>query len=442
MRRLTKVAILAAAMMAAAVAEAAAGLTFTGSQMAVLEAEPAAQSGLGNVYVLYQTQGVEAVYTAASPTAEVRWYKYSLLGGGFAEELTAAVTHAGKEWRLQLAAGDMGYIVEEGDSRYCCWVVDYSAHRLEVRGIEPVTDGEDQCGDVTLRVDGSGDRIYYTGIAGTQHELSRRIRVTYQTLVYDQEDDLYLQDKAESIFAWLPETIHTKAPLCDTRFTLRGDTFLQQWGYGLSVTSGAYTAVAVEAATTATAEGSVNANEQTVGGGSALGGSAPAVIRFSAAVTDAVVFKEWQFSRYPDFDVIDLRVNDLDVTRTFDEQGSTYARFVAANADGDCEHYGETYQVFIGDSALECPNVFSPGASPGVNDEWKVSYKSIVEFECHIFNRYGTKMCAFRDPAKGWDGKYGGKLVPAGVYYYVINAKGADGRVYKLSGDINIINYK
>ena len=40
------------------------------------------------------------------------------------------------------------------------------------------------------------------------------------------------------------------------------------------------------------------------------------------------------------------------------------------------------------------------------------------------------------------DGKYKGKYVPAGTYYYVIKARGSDGRDYKLSGDINIINSK
>ena len=98
--------------------------------------------------------------------------------------------------------------------------------------------------------------------------------------------------------------------------------------------------------------------------------------------------------------------------------------------------------MFIGESRLEIPNAFSPGASPGVNDEWKVSYKSLVEFECHIFNRWGVKMCSFTDPALGWDGKYGCKLVPAGTYYYVIKARGSDGVEYKKSGDINIINYR
>ena len=96
----------------------------------------------------------------------------------------------------------------------------------------------------------------------------------------------------------------------------------------------------------------------------------------------------------------------------------------------------------VGESNLLCPNAFSPQASPGVNDEWKVSYKSIISFECHIFNRWGTELFSFTDPSVGWDGKYKGKYVPAGTYYYVIKARGSDGRDYKLSGDINIINSK
>ena len=50
-------------------------------------------------------------------------------------------------------------------------------------------------------------------------------------------------------------------------------------------------------------------------------------------------------------------------------------------------------------------------------------------------------MTHFTDPAEGWDGTYRGKLVPPGVYYYVIKATGTDGQEYKLAGDINILKY-
>ncbi|MCH5327101.1 MAG: gliding motility-associated C-terminal domain-containing protein [Duncaniella sp.] len=137
-----------------------------------------------------------------------------------------------------------------------------------------------------------------------------------------------------------------------------------------------------------------------------------------------------------------MREPDLDFSYTFTEQGSVFVRFYCANADASCDAYGETYEISIGVSSLKCPNAFSPLNEDGVNDEWKVSYSSIVSFQCSIYNRYGREMISFTDPAAGWDGRYGGKLVPAGVYYYVIKARGADGKEYKLSGDINIVDYK
>ncbi|WP_305257394.1 T9SS type B sorting domain-containing protein [uncultured Duncaniella sp.] len=95
----------------------------------------------------------------------------------------------------------------------------------------------------------------------------------------------------------------------------------------------------------------------------------------------------------------------------------------------------------VGASSLKCPNAFSPNGD-GINDEWKVSYSGIVGFECSIFDRYGHKMISFSDPSQGWDGRHNGKNVPSGAYYYVIKARGADGKDYKLSGDINIVNYR
>ena len=116
-------------------------------------------------------------------------------------------------------------------------------------------------------------------------------------------------------------------------------------------------------------------------------------------------------------------------------------RFTANNADGTCPYEGAVYEIVIGESRLDIPNAFSPQASPGTNDEWKVSYKSLTSFECHIFNRWGKELFSTTDPAQGWDGRSGGKYVPAGVYYYVIKATGADGIKYNKAGDINIINY-
>ena len=54
----------------------------------------------------------------------------------------------------------------------------------------------------------------------------------------------------------------------------------------------------------------------------------------------------------------------------------------------------------------------------------------------------GEQIYHYQDPSGGWDGRYHGKLVPPGVYYYVIEARGADGQKYKLKGHINILRSK
>jgi gliding motility-associated-like protein len=124
-------------------------------------------------------------------------------------------------------------------------------------------------------------------------------------------------------------------------------------------------------------------------------------------------------------------------------------RYVVNNAAGTCPAYGEDivtgddyYTISISESQLECPNIFSPGSTPEVNDVWKVSYKSLVEFHCWIFNRWGNLVYEYTDPAGGWDGTYRGQLVDTGVYYYVVTAVGSDGVKYKRRGDINILKYK
>ena len=273
--------------------------------------------------------------------------------------------------------------------------------------------------------------------------LSRDLILKYNTLAFNAESNSYEQTPQQQHEDFITGEIHIPAPLCSTDFTLSGDRFLNAWGRGVSVTSSTYTARAVEAVTSAVQEKRDNDNEQkTDGDGSALGGSAPVTVTFEAQVTDAAIYHEWQFAFDPSFDIIDMRNSELSVTRTFNEYGTVYARFICGDDSGECTWTSETYTIAVGESRLECPNAFSPGSSEGVNDEWKVSYKSIVKFDCHIFNRWGQEMAHLTDPSQGWDGRYGGKLVKSGVFFYVIQAEGADGKKYKLSGDINVLHMK
>jgi gliding motility-associated-like protein len=82
------------------------------------------------------------------------------------------------------------------------------------------------------------------------------------------------------------------------------------------------------------------------------------------------------------------------------------------------------------------PNAFSPNGD-GINDTWIIQYlESYPGTTVDIFNRYGQKVYSSIDYSKPWDGKYNGKVLPVGTYYYVINPK--NGRSI-LSGSVTII---
>ncbi len=415
-------------------------VAFTGDEShKIFEEVPAKNTGLDMVYVLYDSQQNRMQYTAGSSNATVKWYKFGATGGAYAEEITS-IERNGNISVLKSVIPNSGYIIEENTNRKYVWVVNYADYRLRVNSIEAVNDGD--CSSATLNVQGEGDAIVYYSINGARKVLDRKLKLIYNNLVWNETDLMWNSETQEEELQELKSTISLPAPYCNTTFTLTGDRFLEYWGEGISVTSDEYQTQAVTVTTRAEQEQKEADNQ--VGGGdeTTLGGSAPAVITFSAYYTDAVATKEWQMSHDAEFEEIADRRNEDEITVTFEEAGTTFWRFVCSNATGECSAYSDVYQVNIGESMLKCPNAFSPGVTEGVNDEWKVSYKSIVKFKCWIFNTWGVQLCELNDPSQGWDGKYKGKIVKPGVYYYVIDAEGSEGKKYKLKGDINVVGLR
>lgn len=135
-----------------------------------------------------------------------------------------------------------------------------------------------------------------------------------------------------------------------------------------------------------------------------------------------------------------------DIDYTFTQSGTFCVQLYATfTLGGDTIQYpgeGEAnpFMVTISESKLEFPNAFSPNGD-GYNDVYKAKdgYQSIVQFEAAIFNRWGHKLFSWTDPAKGWDGRAGGKTVKDGVYFVVVKAKGADGRKFNIRRDVNVL---
>lgn len=80
----------------------------------------------------------------------------------------------------------------------------------------------------------------------------------------------------------------------------------------------------------------------------------------------------------------------------------------------------DTMHVFIY-PAVVIPNGFSPN-SDGKNDVWEID--NIIQFpDCvvEVYNRWGEQLFYSKGYGVPWNGKYKGKDLPVGTYYYIIN---------------------
>lgn len=412
---------------------------FIGPDKEVIEITPDKSTGLEMIYVAYDCSQVsELRVDGLSNVSQV--YKYSNLGGGFAEPVSFQLD--GNVVVIPTPVGDMGYIIEADGRNNPFWIVDYLPHRLALSSIH--ADSSQDCENTRINIDGTGDAIHYYTIDGRQAELSRDISVEYNNLEWDANNIQYIQSQSKKIISHLSNPVILTPPLyCNTIIIAKGDRFLEKWGMGVKVESSLIYANGLDVQTVAEQTNLPEENPDMASNlikteTSGMGGSAPADISFSAYVTDAVIHNEWQIASDIDFEYIDYRFNDQNIDYTFTEEGTYYVRFVGSNHDGSCEAVGETYTISIGASDLRIPNAFTPN-DDGINDIWRVAYRSLLSFSCTIFDRYGNEIYSYRDPSGGWDGKYKGKVVKPGVYFYVIEAEGADGTKYKKGGDINIL---
>lgn len=422
--------ILAFGMLCMASIDIAAQISFEGTQ--TVEIKPDVTTGLKAVYVVRDASNAFMKYSSSS---SITWERFSSLGGGYAEPVS--FTKEGNEYIIPLQ-GDMGYIINDGNNQTCVWVVNYANFPYSISELLPA---ESDCNRLMLNIMGQAPEMPYYTITGRRIVVDRQIMLTYNTLQFNKDSNQYVQIETSESIEYAMNTVGVTAPLCGTTVTIHPDRFASAWGLAQAVESQWVEPTAVAANVSAVQSERQSDNEQNMGdNGDQLGGSAPAEISFEAVVSDAAIFRRWEFSTSPAFDDTFLTFSDLVVDYTFEEAGTTYVRFVCDNAYGSCQFESEIFTITIGESRLECPNAFSPGTSEGVNDEWKVSYRSIIEFHCDIFNRWGQKLATLTDPSQGWDGMVGGKPVGSGVYFYVINALGSDGKKYKLSGDINVIS--
>lgn len=398
---------------------------------------------LSGVYVVYSTLSGSITYNSSS-TSAIEWYTYGAAGA--ADE--TLLNYVGSGSTLTTIESNMGYAIKQDSKFTYIWIVDFQSFPFVITSMSSgdIVEGSPCQQEIVLK--GTGNNMtYYTPLSskGVQ-EIEREVTLTWNTLEWNDEWQSF-EDITTTVTEPFASSIWIDAPYTATPITATGDQFLQTWGLAKTVSFN-YESSAIVAYTTATQVERDNDNEADETSSTGLGGSAPVIVSFEVYYDDTK-HVDWQFSYEESFETIYQHYYSIDSFEySFVAEGTVYVRAVVtdtSNSDSDlpcAEYTSSTYTITVGESKLEAPNFFTPDTTPGENDEWKVAYKSIVSYRCTIFDRWGVQLFRSTDPSKGWDGKRGGNYLPSGVYFYVIEAKGADGVEYKLNGDINILRAK
>jgi gliding motility-associated-like protein len=396
------------------------------------------------VYLVYGMENVRISYTSSS--TQHQWCRYKTRPDLNNPERVPSEQDGTTSTITDVEDG-YGYYVDEGSMRRYVWIIDYGKYEFNIRSLRIAADF-DEC--IGIRFDGDadiGDMIYYTP-AGAQEKVKRVFELSYETLKWNESTKRFSPEHVSKTFESHPfGTTFAPSPspeldfpliLTDTEIRLTGDLFARHFGVEKSAEIPFYEAKAIELhADTTLANPVSGANAEF----SDEELQAPAEITFRAYANIPVAsLFTWRIFK-DDNTEPEVLFNAEELVYTFAREGKYRITLEVSNRSGGCMQT-HSFNVAITETVMEIPNAFSPGTTPGINDIFRVRYKSAMNFRGWIFNRWGTELFHWTDPSQGWDGKYRGKYVPAGAYYYLIEYTGTDGRKRVRKGDVNVYRTK
>ncbi len=330
-----------------------------------------------------------------------------------------------------------GYILDVDGDIKTIWVFDYQQYLPQLTDFEPDLD-ESGCEETVFRLNQGAvpEMVYYPLGSSSPRYLKREFTLTYNTKEYVDKAWIVIDTIVNITFPI--SAIKTPPSLDpDVDFVLAGDQYAEALGLQPATIHSSdipITAVRTRLTSLVSIRDALNEvdrpkeNEPTP----PISGSAPIEILFESRPSDENAMFDWKI--YKGNELIITRT-DKDHRYTFSSPGE-YKVVLDAN-NGYCTT-SDSVQVSVSLSLLEVPNVFTPNGD-GINDEFRVTYRSLESFHCWIYNNWGKKVYEWTDPAKGWDGRINGKKAPSGTYFYVIKAKGTDGKNHNKKGDVSII---
>lgn len=408
------------------------------------------------VYLVYGMDNVEIRYTPTSSTYQ--WYRYKNKAGADGDAEKIPSVNEGNTTVIRNIEEGYGYYILEDDAYSKAggyvWIIDYSKYAFDATSLY-VDAQKSNCDNMFLGGDIDMKEMRYYDQSGVPGILKREFDITYQTMKNPEDGTAFIPETVTDTVDDPFNGFELKAPLCDTDVTLTGDLFARHFGVEKTMTTDVYQAIAVEAVMKIDTLSYASDVPNLVVKGDSL--SAPVEFNFTAiANTPVAAMFNWKIYRKDEgggssegneegeenYGTLLGDFSGEETSFVFNQNGTYVVRLTVNDRTGQCQANPPDVTVNISDSYLDVPNAFSPGTSPGINDEFRVAYRSLTRFKCWIFNRWGVEMYHWTDPSKGWDGKKGGKYVAPGVYFYVIEATGSDGKPIKRKGSINILRSK
>ena len=159
-------------------------------------------------------------------------------------------------------------------------------------------------------------------------------------------------------------------------------------------------------------------------------GDSPLPVQFTDLSTNIASY-EWYFGTG------DMST-ESDPLYTYTEGGEYEPRLIVVTNDG-CIDTVKSLVIVNDISFMDIPNIFTPNGD-GMNDHFNFDSDHLTQIKCEVFNRWGNLIYSWDSPRGGWDGyTLGGSEAPDGTYFYVIEALGTDGTIYKHKGSVTLL---
>ncbi|WP_289055900.1 gliding motility-associated C-terminal domain-containing protein [Carboxylicivirga marina] len=355
--------------------------------------------------IFFYTDINTATLTAPGGTA-YQWYQYSTASNSF-EPIAGATTATLSN------ITERGYRVDVDAQAYYCW------NFVPLMQIDSIgtTPPKNSCDNVRLTAYLTKPLIYFN-----HHREDTPPREVDYSFSWSSAPTGPIEGKTGN-----GQMID--APFADTDYTVIVGTKFSPTLQPVSEQL-AYTAIAVEAKFSHETEGTAE-NEATEG-------SAPMIVRFTDESLGKVDIREWRFGD-SEQDCSGLGYKELEPWQ-FDCFGDYPVTLYVKNENSQCESISESITFSIKEMSIKVPNAFTPFSSPGQNDEFRVSYRSVNKFTMLIYNRWGRKVYSSSNPEVGWDGRIGNSKAEPGVYFYKIEATGYNpGEKEELEGAVHLI---